>query len=345
MKTATADEHGSYEIADMAPGRWRFVVAHDFSGANGSGIPVVVPAAADLQQDLVMPEGRITGRVIDAATRAPLAGVAVFAISEELSPSSLLSYAFDHDENIDRTDASGAFALRGLSPGKYTLRAGGPSSLGAASGYAQAVLSGISLEGESAAPVELALQKGGVVSGVVRDSSGIEMRDVSILLRDEAGNIVDSSHGVTTDGVGRYRYAGLRSGRFYLIAVKANETTQASDVFESGAGKETVIDFTLTKGIPVTVRVTKLPQDVSFGDVEVEATDARGRVFRQVVTEEMLENLLLGGLAPGEYHLGPYPPGSYSIAVRQGDAILYSRSVTLKNPDGETFEIDGSRPN
>jgi hypothetical protein len=127
--------------------------------------------------------------------------------------------------------------------------------------------------------------------------------------------------------------------------VWGDHATQASEMFETGAGKEAVVDFTLERGIPVTVRVTKLPSEVSFGEVEVQATDARGRVYRHVVTEQMLEQWVLGGFTPGEYRLGPYPPGEYRIAVRRGDAIVYSRSVVLKNPDGETFEIDATRPN
>jgi hypothetical protein len=345
LKTATADDQGRYEIPDMAPGRWRFAVTQDFSamtGGGGSGIPVTVPDAAELTQDLLVPQGKLTGRVVDAASRAPIPGVSVFAIPDELPPSSLLASAFDHDENVVLSDDSGAFTLPGLAPGSYTLRAGGPHSRGAAGEYAQGIVKGIVIASSGAAPVEIALSRGGVVSGTVRDQSGQAIAGVSVLLRDEAGNLVDSSRGVTTDGGGRYRYAGLPIGRCYLIAVWANEATQASDLFETGAGKEAVIDFTLTKGIPVTVRVTKLPSDLSFGEVEVTATDARGRVFRQIVTEEMLEAWVLGGLAPGEYRLGPYPPGEYKIAIRNGDTIVYSRSVTLKNPDGETFELDGS---
>ncbi|MFO0982551.1 MAG: carboxypeptidase-like regulatory domain-containing protein [Planctomycetota bacterium] len=342
LKMATTDDQGRYELNELVAGRWRFAVTEGEGVQTGSGVPIDVPDAADAERDVRVPEGKIAGVVIDASTKQPIEGIAVFATPEDVAPASFLASVFGRSDSIITTDARGAFELPRLAPGSYTVHAGGAASRGSAREYTQASRTAVAIAGGASATVDFALQHGREVSGVVSDQSGRGIAGVMLTLHDPGGASIDGSEGVISDGEGRYRYAGLPAGRFYLVAAWKEQVVQASELFDVSGGSDAHVDLVLVKGIAVTVSLTNLPNQVDFGNLEVTATDAKGRVYRRMVSDELIEAYLLGGFTPGEYHLGPFPPGPYTLIVRRGEDVLLTRGITLKKPEGESIEIDGA---
>jgi hypothetical protein len=123
-----------------------------------------------------------------------------------------------------------------------------------------------------------------------------------------------------------------------LYAQWEGQVVQATDVFEVVDGAEVARDIALARGIPVTVVLKGVPL-VELSDYDVELSDSEGRVYRRVLTREQIARFLFGNNKPGEYTIGPFPPGKYSVVVKKNGAAVYTQSATLSDPQGETFEV------
>ncbi|MFO0981166.1 MAG: carboxypeptidase regulatory-like domain-containing protein [Planctomycetota bacterium] len=341
MRTATTDENGNYELAALPAGRYRFSMLGS-DGKESGAMPVDVPAEREARRDLSVPRGAIAGVVSDATTGKPIEGAALQLQADGVANETLyLQLALEARANRGFSDASGRFEIRGVAPGTYQLRAGGLASRGDAREYSVATVRDVVVDGTHAATADVALTRGAVVTGRVTDQKRMPIADVRIFLRSPDGDPVDFSNGVRTDGDGRYRYTALPAGRFVLYAHWDNEVVEAAEPFEVKDGASLTRDFTLQRGVPVTVRLTDIPL-VELLDYDVEARDAAGNVYRRMITREQLARFLFGNTKPGEYRLGPFPPGTYSIVVKKQGAIVTSQSATLADPNGETFEIGAS---
>jgi Carboxypeptidase regulatory-like domain len=157
---------------------------------------------------------RITGTVVDGVTRVPLAKANVF-----ISPTS------DRTRRIGTSSAAeGRFAFNDLPPGKYVLS-------GSAKGYpyrmfqqhetfSTGVAVGKDLVSES---LVLQLFPLGSISGQVTDEFSDPVRSAQVMLLHSGVNgqgRLRTERQVTSDDQGRYRFAGLQAGRYY-IAVSA----------------------------------------------------------------------------------------------------------------------------
>lgn len=114
--TTVFDPDGRYEIVGLAPGDYDVIAtARDFAPSQERRISIDDPAPDEPQEaDFQLGRGgRITGRVIDSASRQPLehARVSVEAALGSASASAVQLLA------STTTDASGNFELRGLSSG------------------------------------------------------------------------------------------------------------------------------------------------------------------------------------------------------------------------------------
>lgn len=138
------DANGSYRITGLPPG------LYDVSGAaHGRGLHEVTDVdvdAGEVTVDLRLPTGvRITGRVIDETTEAPLVAARVELerhVARGPSITSVLASAM--------TDAAGEFTLEGIEPGRHSITA-------YAREHKARALSGIEVAGADVGPLALAL--------------------------------------------------------------------------------------------------------------------------------------------------------------------------------------------
>src|SRR5262245_55154288 len=106
--SAAAQDKGSWVIVVDAPG-------HAFE---------IVPVPADGKEPLVValgPEASLTGKVIDAETSLPMAGVVVIALPEDKGGWASTGGALA--PWMPRTDANGCYRIAGLRPGTYNVMA------------------------------------------------------------------------------------------------------------------------------------------------------------------------------------------------------------------------------
>lgn len=158
-RTASTDAAGRYGVYDLPPGEYRvsagngaFPEHSDYalewyrdqgSRADADLVPVAAGATATADMELAL-GGRITGRVTDAETGAPLEGVDV---------SHAAAGTTGHLGGFP-TDADGHYTIGGLSAGTYEV------CVSFAAGYQELCVDGVSVRlGETAAGVDLALSQ------------------------------------------------------------------------------------------------------------------------------------------------------------------------------------------
>ena len=106
------DESGAFVVGPLAPGTC-VLVANEHRGFAGSGEVTAAPGQIDVVLRL-QPAGKISGRVVDAATGEPCA--ATVHVTPEHEPGSFLSGEFESD-----TRGEGRFLLENLPPDRYHL--------------------------------------------------------------------------------------------------------------------------------------------------------------------------------------------------------------------------------
>ena len=234
------------------------------------GVTIALVLAAGLlqaqvpQRDRPTPTqagGTIRGRVTAAATRQPLHRVRITLRASDPSAPATVS------------DTRGFFELRNVPPGTYTLTAARAGYLTIQYGQRRPRESGRSFDiksGDVLEGIDLAMYKGGVISGRVIDESGEPTPNVrveAVEMRYMRGRRVPVAAKITTtNDAGEYRLSGLDPGQFQVRA-------SSTDVWESDDGKNTYV-YALTYFPGVTAAERPESVTVAVGQ-EVSGTDLR----------------------------------------------------------------------
>jgi 5-hydroxyisourate hydrolase-like protein (transthyretin family) len=156
----------------------------------------------------------IAGRVLDASTGSPVRNARVRVTSTKLRETATA----DSDEN-------GRFELTALSAGNYVVTATKPGYLGGAYGQPRPLRPGAAVAvaaGQRVEPIDVRLQKGGVLAGSVENEFGQPQPgvDVAALRSQDVGGVrrlvMVARH--STDDRGGFRVFDLPPGRYYLSA-------------------------------------------------------------------------------------------------------------------------------
>ena len=168
-----------------------------------------------------METGRISGEVVDAASQTPVEGARVTLVRVvEVAGGATVG----DDGKRTVTDANGQFAFQQLSSGRYRLDV-------EKSGFAPSLdpFESKTLElgsGESITTVRVALDRGGVIAGGIRNGRGDPLPEMTVLamriLRGEprmGPEMIQGGVGQTND-LGEFRIANLPKGDYRLIATQ-----------------------------------------------------------------------------------------------------------------------------
>jgi Carboxypeptidase regulatory-like domain len=295
----------------------------------------------------------IRGRVTSAATRQPLHRVRVTLNTSEPNPPSSV------------TDTSGRFELTKVPAGTYTLSASRNGYLTIQYGQRRPREPGRTFEiksGDVLDGVELALYRGGVLSGRVLDEDGNPapgVRVEAIEVRYIRGRRVPVPARVlfATNDAGEYRLSGLDPGNYQIRA-------STTDVWESDDGKATYVHaVTWYPGVTGSDRPDTVP--VAVGQ-EVAGLDLRlipGRAARitgvlldasgqpwagQQVNLDLITRTVGGAIlsagfggtaktdAQGRFEFAKLAPGEYNA---YGGSPSDRVSVQVAVSDGEAKQI------
>ncbi|MFT3770549.1 MAG: sigma-70 family RNA polymerase sigma factor [Minicystis sp.] len=197
---ALTDAEGRFTIEDVRAGTYALHVRHD------GRVPWVFDGvrAGDPEVELAIHRGgSIAGRVVRAAT-----GEAVPLFTVTLGRRQGARFTLIEGRTV--LDGEGRFSLEGVEPGAYQLSV---SARGLVTSPEIAVeVPGL---GAPAAPVEVALARGGAITGRIVDEDGSPIEDAQVLLRWGSGTAVDglSCDPVAfTDARGAFAITGVAPG-------------------------------------------------------------------------------------------------------------------------------------
>ena len=281
--------------------------------------------------------GSISGKVIGAKSKMPLAGVIVTAVIGSEFPTFEAGHA--------TTDAAGNYTIIGLYPGAYEVKFTDSQS-GYAAQYYHAGGNVPTLaeaepvqvrEGETTSGVGAALREGGTISGTVTGPFGEPMSHAEVRCHAELAPGCPSWY-TETDASGRYRFPGLNAGSYVIefsppagqnLVVQAYKDAasiaQATPVQVDEEQEYSGIGAVLEEGASITGRVTDAVthQPVAYISVEPTSRDLGG-----------LEGFGGGDLtnANGEYRVDDLRSGSFELLFMQIPKYLSLYTVDYMAP-------------
>jgi len=284
----------------------------------------------------------LSGKVTEAATGAPLAGVSVEVhVYGSRPPDDVPGEApLPHPPPV-MTGASGAFRFSGLPPGNLQILVTRPQFQSRAEVF----------ESEAGAKtVEIRLVRLGVVTGTITDSGGQPLRGVSVTLFrtpvvDGRRTIVPSLN-TATDDHGHYRFADIAPGNYLLEAAASAPDSSESfvPVFFGGStdwksaapiacgDRDVTADFRLTLQPSRKIR-GKLTGLSGFRNASFEVLDQQeNRIAARAA--------LLG--TGGDFQIAGVVSRSYTVRVKLGDGsaqVFGEGDVTVGESDAEGLEI------
>ncbi|MCE9593237.1 MAG: carboxypeptidase regulatory-like domain-containing protein [Planctomycetes bacterium] len=319
---ATADE-----LADARVTAERTGAHADLVIATASGM--VIPVGVRLRGP-----GKLTGRVLDRATGAPVAEARVDLLP--LPPGGaqvfgrMLRLANFGDDFATRmqpiaiagTDADGNFAFNGVRTGKYFVEARAVFAVPDQPVVAQVLASG------AGGPLELWVRAGGRIVGSLLDARGAPISGANVVVTAGVSNFVEAARTAdlcylesTTDGRGRFSIPGVPPGFGWEVSASGPSLTVSHrGDLTVRAGEDTQADLVARTGATVRGRIFSIA-DAKPGETSGARTPLAGahvgavpRGLREIMfIEEVLGATHAITDADGSYTMQNVPPGEIDV--------------------------------
>lgn len=191
---------------------------------SGTPIPVTLGNTVAGRNITLDRGGSVTGRVVDAVTQAPIAGVEVVPITRQNGTVVRMSGA--------TTNASGVYTLTGVPLGSIEVFTGGnhgyanqiyggPDCIGACRDVVRASAgTRLNVTAAGVTGIDFSLRRGGRISGVVTDAvSNSPLANVEVEVLAIVGGTLSPLDSVRTDAAGAYTsQVGLATGAYLVVA-------------------------------------------------------------------------------------------------------------------------------
>ncbi|MBI5849832.1 MAG: carboxypeptidase regulatory-like domain-containing protein [Planctomycetes bacterium] len=343
--TDVLDQDGRFELRGIPPGKIRVRVRAEGWRDPDSQEVELVAGAESAELTFKLEAGAIArGLVVEAGTRAPVAGAEVTAYrarSEEegqrAGPFRINFQPEDFDflglaqgsRRTARADAQGRFEITGLAGGKHRFTARHPDLAKASSQDVELAVD------QPTEGVMIEIDAGGAIEGRVTGAGRLPLRDALVVAASlQAGAFKSSS----SDEQGNYRIEGLSPGQYIVFKSRIDE--HAPNLGYDLLGNMRLKTVTVRRG-----KATKLDiQDESEGSVRVFGTVREGGqpVKRAMVTALGTDKEGLFGLGiraqptdeQGVYQLIGLSPGSYFFQVTRFAGRPQQANLSVDVPEG-----------
>jgi protocatechuate 3,4-dioxygenase beta subunit len=261
-----------------------------------------------------------------------------------------------------RADGDGHFRFTGVAAGRYLLQPLAPAHvLDPVSDYSMPGKQISVEENEQVENIDLALRRGGVITGRVTDDEGRPVIGAPITVDyfDARGNraflYAVQERRFTSDDRGIYRLFGLPAGK-YKVAVFSISASRSTRVYHPGTTDEGQAKFVeVTPGGVVENVNVKVSRPSQTFEVAGRVADESGQPVPNVRVEYFYTPL--GGDtkpsarqhgmgvvdAHGEFRLKELPPGSYTITVQTDYGVersWYGEPAQLELRDGSVTGLE-----
>ncbi len=271
--TDKTDEEGQYEIDNLQPGEYGLAVVGGAPGASNILFQTeFVLADDDLEKDIELPEGGISGKVVDAETRDPIEGARVTLEGTEAKDiqSAAMSKLGMIRGGGESTDAEGKYAISMVADGLYY-------AIASKEGYAPQALTATVRNSKGPSNLDFSLSSGETLSGRVTGSDPERpVKQVFLSARDSDGRPVHAKKLSLSEG-GEYQATGLAPGD-YVVSVDAVGYASASRKVTIRSGSDNRANFSMTAGGTLTIIAVDERGNAVVG-AQTEIMDERGNFF------------------------------------------------------------------
>jgi protocatechuate 3,4-dioxygenase beta subunit len=289
-----SDEFGKFDFGGLPPGRYEVSVQRD--GDRAGWPPGVMVHTTKRDLALVLPElGGISGRVV--LDGAP---VAYFGVAATTDPDPETGAAPDPVRESD-----GSFSLGKLAPGTYSLSLVGPT-------FERKVVTGIVVrDGEVTNAGQIAVTRGRVVTGHVRDANGRPLANIAVIAASSTIYLDDVTLSAQRRGGRNARTAA--DGSFELTGVIGDDlwieaTLDREVVRQKLAPSDSVVDLVLAE----------------TGAVAGHVVNARRNRWTMILLSSVADTM---DYYSGEidlddaFHFDHIPPGDYVLETTGGPTL------------------------
>jgi hypothetical protein len=348
--TTTADASGNYTI-NLPAGNYAVLtnnllgyINEIYNNVPCSAVcdvnlitPITVTNAAVTGINFVLdPGSRISGNITDSTTLLPIAGVTVYFVNAdaEVFFTSALTDALGNYISNGGSTTGNVFALTANTLGYRNELYDNIHCVGCDpdDGTPIAVVLGTPKTG-----INFALERGGLITGNVTNSSDQPLADVNITVFDSSGEWVDE---VATDASGNYVTGGLATGTYYVRAEAFGLVDELYDNRACAGG-----NCNPTDGTPISVTAPNPTSNINFvlspgGTITGRVTAAAGGApVEGAFVGFATANANLGGAftnAAGDYSQ-MLPPGTVFAVVANVPGLanqLYNGLPCPAGPSG-----------
>ena len=331
--TESSDELGRFRFHGLRGGVHELVASHPlFAPARETALEL--SAGARVVDHVIRLEAGFTaaGTVADAESGEPIGDAEV----------TLAGKGGSAPTRTARSDATGAFKVKGLPAGKYEVRA-------IARGFLRSKQPALELPDGGVKDLGIALERGGSISGRVLDDRGKPLSSALVqpsmaFTTDAEWNAASESIagiGVETDAEGRYRLEGLPPHGAYLIQASAGGFAPVRSTRIQVGRKQDVtsVDLVLRPGGGIRGRITDsdgkpIPGATLQAEAAAESEEHRVYTALDAIGKEALTD------AAGEYALSPLGPGLYEVKASAGGYIPAARAGVEVGAGGAAEGVD-----
>lgn len=313
MRNGMIADDGTYKVEGVMPGTNRFTMRFSTgSSFESSTLEFDIPDLSEVLLDIALPGGRITGTVLDAATRIPLGDVRVSLTNEGEGRDDRdrrMRGRFGGGGRTVVTGKDGSFKFRLLAAGTYNIEArpSGELDSGDGFGYYTAEVLGLVLgENQMKDNVRVLLGPGGAIQVQVVDENNTPFEGALITASEEGL----SPGGPESGPRGRSDEEGMAilnrvKPAVYSLNIQARQMGQQvlGGVYVA-PGQTTIQQVTITTGFQVSVRL----KDAGGEPIEgADLTLKNGQGLNMTVRGRG------GRSGSNTYSLGNLPPGQYTV--------------------------------